>query len=61
MANSREHRFWYVVACFEGGERECSSALLTYTQARKLLDAVESVGMRGRIAEWRLDLKRIAA
>ena len=62
MANRYEHRFWFVVASFPDGSRECESGLLTYTQARKLLDAIESVGMVGRIEEWSLArVKRSAA
>lgn len=62
MANQHDKRFWYVVASWSGGEGECTSALLTYTQARKLVDAVEAVGMIARIESWAaIGIKRSAA
>lgn len=52
MANPQERRLWFVVASFPDGERECTSGLLTYTQARTLAEAVETVGMKARIDRW---------
>ena len=56
MPSADENRFWYVRARFRdshNGRGDWShSGLMTWSQARRMFEAVTAVGMEAEICEW---------